>query len=123
MSDTSVAESLSAELKQLKHTNEETTKVVDEQKSIIENLTQKVSELETSNRRTIEQLTDEKRKLRNTYEYELGMMTGMNEAIMNQNDQMRMRILEQNQKLKELHERELLSKELLFQMEERLATQ
>ena len=30
------------------------------------------------------------------------MMTGMNEAIMNQNDQMRMRILEQNQKLKEV---------------------
>ena len=46
--------------KRFQHTNEETNKVVNEQKSIIENLTQKVSELETANRRTIEQLTDEK---------------------------------------------------------------
>ena len=43
-----------------------------------------------------------KKKLRNKYEYELGIMTGMNEAIMNQNDQMRLRILEQNDKIREV---------------------
>ena len=40
--------------------------------------------------------------MRNNYEYELGMMTGMNEAIMNQNDKMREKILDQNEKLEEV---------------------
>ena len=30
-------------------------------------------------------------------------MTGMNEAIMNQNDQMRLRILEQNDKIRQVN--------------------
>ena len=41
--------------------------------------------------------------MRNNYEYELGMMTGMNEAIMNQNDKMREKILDQNEKLQEVN--------------------
>ena len=40
--------------------------------------------------------------MRNQYEYELGLLTGMNEAIMNQNDQMRDRILQQNAKIQEV---------------------
>ena len=43
-----------------------------------------------------------KREMRNQYEYELGLLTGMNEAIMNQNDQMRERILQQNAKIQEV---------------------
>ena len=43
-----------------------------------------------------------KREMRNQYEYELGLLTGMNEAIMNQNDQMRDRILQQNSKIQEV---------------------
>ena len=42
------------------------------------------------------------REMRNQYEYELGLLTGMNEAIMNQNDQMRDRILQQNAKIQEV---------------------
>ena len=40
--------------------------------------------------------------MRNQYEYELGLLTGMNEAIMNQNDQMRDRILQQNAQIQEV---------------------
>ena len=48
--------------------------------------------------------------MRNQYEYELGLLTGMNEAIMNQNDQMRDRILQQNAKIQEVYHQSNSSK-------------
>jgi len=49
-------------------------------------------------------------------------MTGMNEAIMNQNDQMRERIIEQKATLAELYKREATSKQLLIELEQRISS-
>ena len=80
-------------------------------------MTAQLRQLEAASRLSANQANEEKvrknqeqlksknknqKKMRNNYEYELGMMTGMNEAIMNQNDKMREKILDQNQKLHEV---------------------
>jgi len=73
-----------------------------EQQVTISKLLSSKTELEDELRLQTGLAREEKKKLRNKYEYELGIMTGMNEAIMNQNDQMRLRILEQNDKIREV---------------------
>ena len=80
-------------------------------------MTAQLRQLEAASRLSANQANEEKvrknqeqlksknknqKKMRNNYEYELGMMTGMNEAIMNQNDKMREKILDQNEKLHEV---------------------
>merc|ERR1712131_73240 len=97
-----VNQQLLSDIERIKQSAEESKRTVLEQQARIAKLTTSKAELEDQLRLQAELAREEKKKLRNKYEYELGIMTGMNEAIMNQNDQMRLRILEQNDKIREL---------------------
>jgi len=101
--------------------SEEVQNELSEKTTTIDALKEGINKQKSEHQRQKSKLKRERREMRNQYEYELGLLTGMNEAIMNQNDQMRDRILQQNSKIQELMERELNSKQILAEMELRLS--
>jgi len=65
-------------------------------------------------------LKREKRQMRSDYEYETGRLKGVNEAILRQNQEMRLKIINQNKRIQEFHKRESQSKIILRELEQSL---